>query len=176
MRQRILITLSIAAVALVATTAAFASTLTPTATITGAGSLSLGFPSSPSLTDTLDGTDQTVTWSGLFGLVDARGTGTGWNLTISSTTSSDGSGHSLAAGTVTGVTGACHAGASCTAATNAITYPITLSGTAAKFFNASANTGMGKVDVTTTVAVAIPGNAYAGTYTSTVTVAAVSGP
>jgi hypothetical protein len=35
---------------------------------------------------------------------------------------------------------------------------------------------MGKVNVTPSVSVAIPGNAYAGTYTSTVTLAAVSGP
>lgn len=176
MRQRIFITLAIAAMALVASTAALAGTLTATATVTGAGSLSMALPSNPSMSDTLDGTDQTVTWSGLFGIVDARGTGAGWNLTISSTTFSDGAGHSLAAGTVTGVVGACHAGSSCTAATNSITYPITLGGTAAKFFDAAANTGMGKVDVTPTVAVAIPGNSYAGTYTSTVTLAAVSGP
>jgi len=35
---------------------------------------------------------------------------------------------------------------------------------------------MGKVNVTPTLDVAIPGNAYAGTYLSTVTLAAVSGP
>lgn len=176
MRQRIFITLGIAAVALVASTAALAGTLTTTATVTGAGALSMALPSNPTITDTLDGTDQSVSWSGLFGIVDARGTGAGWNLTISSTTFSDGAGHSLAAGTVSGATAACHAGGTCTAATNSVTYPITLSATAAKFFDAAANTGMGKIDVTPTVAVSIPGNSYAGTYTSTVTVAAVSGP
>jgi hypothetical protein len=45
-----------------------------------------------------------------------------------------------------------------------------------KLFNAAANTGMGRFTVTPTIGVAVPGNAYAGTYTSTVTVAAVSGP
>jgi uncharacterized membrane protein len=35
---------------------------------------------------------------------------------------------------------------------------------------------MGKFTVTPTVQVAIPANTYAGTYTSTVTVAVVSGP
>jgi hypothetical protein len=35
---------------------------------------------------------------------------------------------------------------------------------------------MGKLTVTPTINVAIPGNSYAGTYTSTLTVAAVSGP
>ena len=43
---------------------------------------------------------------------------------------------------------------------------------AAKFFNAALNTGLGKLDITPTINVAIPGNAYAGTYTSTVTLAA----
>jgi len=176
MRQRFFIIIGVAAVALVATTAALAGTLTATATVTGASGISMSLPSGPSLSDTLDGTDQVVSWSAALGLVDARGTGAGWNLTMSATSFSDGSGHTLAPGTVSGVSAACHAGNACTAATNSITYPITLSGTAAKFFNAATGTGMGKVDVTPSVDVAIPGNAYAGTYTSTVTLAAVSGP
>jgi hypothetical protein len=45
-----------------------------------------------------------------------------------------------------------------------------------KLFNSAANTGMGRFTLTPTIAVSIPGNAYAGSYTSTVTVAAVSGP
>jgi hypothetical protein len=176
MRQRLFITLGIAAVALVATTAALAGTLTATASVTGAAGMSMALPSNPSISDTLDGTDQTVSWSAVLGVVDARGTGAGWNLTMSATNFSDGSGHTLSPGTVSGVTAACVGGSSCTAASNAITYPLTLSGTAAKFFNAATNSGMGKVNVTPSVDVAIPGNAYAGTYTSTVTLAAVSGP
>jgi hypothetical protein len=35
---------------------------------------------------------------------------------------------------------------------------------------------MGRFTVTPTVNVSIPGNSFAGTYTSTVTIAAVSGP
>ena len=176
MRQRIFITLGIAAVALVATTAALAANLTATASVTGASGISMALPSNPSVSDTLDGTDQTVSWSAVLGVVDARGSGAGWNLTMSATTFSDGSGHTLAAGSVSGVTAACVAGNSCTTATNAISYPLALSGTAAKFFNAAANSGMGKVNVTPSVDVSVPGNAYAGTYTSTVTLAAVSGP
>jgi hypothetical protein len=176
MRQRLYILLGSAAVALAAATAALAGTLTPTATISGAAGMSMNLPSNPSMTSTLDGTDQVVSWSALLGIVDARGSGAGWNLTVSATSFSDGSGHSLAPGTVSGVTSACQGGNSCTAATNAVTYPITISGTAAKFFNASAATGLGKVNVTPSMDVTIPGNAYAGTYTSTVTLAAVSGP
>ena len=176
MRQRIFIFIGIAAVALVASTAALAGTLTATATVSGTAGISLTLPSNPSITDTLDGTDQTVSYAPLLGIVDARGLGSGWNLTISATTFSDGSGHTLAPGSVASVSAGCHAGSTCTTATNSITYPLTIAGTAAKFFNAAANTGLGKVDVTPTINVAVPGNAYAGTYTSTVTLAAVSGP
>jgi hypothetical protein len=177
MKHRILIALSIAAIALVATTAALASTLTSTATVTGTAGISLNLPSNPSLSDTIDGTDQTVSYSPVLGVVDARGSGAGWNVTISSTTYSDGSGHTLQPGNVTGVTQACHTGSSCTAATSSgITYPLALTSTASKLFNAALNTGMGKVDITPTVQVSIPGNAYAGTYTSTLTLATVSGP
>lgn len=177
MKQRILITLAVAAVALIATTAALASTLTSTATVTGTAGISLNLPSNPSLSDTIDGSDQTVSYSPVLGVVDARGSGAGWNVTISSTTYSDGSGHTLQPGSVTGVTQGCHSGSSCTAATSSgITYPLSLTTTAAKLFNAAAATGMGKVDLTPTVEVQIPGNAYAGTYTSTLTLATVSGP
>jgi hypothetical protein len=177
MRQRIIIISGIAAVALVAATAAVAGTLTTTATVSGTAGISLNLPANPSITDTLDGTDQTVNYSPVLGVVDARGSGAGWNLQVSATTFSDGSGHTLAPGTVTAAAQACHSGSSCTAATNSgITLPLTISGVAAKFFNAAALTGLGKIDVTPTIAVAIPGSSYAGTYTSTVTLAATTGP
>jgi hypothetical protein len=176
MRQRITIIIGIAALALVATSAALAATLTATATVS-TGSLSLTHAATATLSDTLDGTDQTVTYSPVLSVVDSRGTGAGWNLTVSATNFSDGSGHTLAPGTITGASAVCKAGNSCTAATSSgITYPLTVNGTAAKLFNASVNTGLGKIDVTPTFAVSIPGNAYAGTYNSTVTLASVSGP
>jgi hypothetical protein len=176
MRQRILITLSVATVALAITAAAIASsTLTTTATVAGTAGISLNLPSNPSISDTIDGTDQTVSYSPILGVVDARGTGAGWNLTISATALTDGT-HNLTQ-TVSSVSSACHAGSTCTAGTSSgITYPLTVSTTAAKFFNAALTTGLGKVDVTPTVQVAIPGNSYAGTYTSTVTLASATGP
>jgi hypothetical protein len=177
MRQRLFIITVIAALALVASAAALAGNITATATVTGTAGVSLTLPSNPSITNTIDGTDQTASYSPVLGLVDARGTGAGWNLTISATAFTDGSGHTLAAGTVTAAAQACHSGSSCTAATSSgITYPLTITATAAKVFNAALNTGLGKIDVTPTVQVAIPGNAYAGTYTSTVTLAAATGP
>ena len=174
--KRIVITLGIAVLALAAATAALAGTLTTTATVSGTAGISLNLPANPSITDTLDGTDQTATYAPVLGIVDARGLGSGWNLQVSATTFSDGSGHTLAQGTVASASQACKAGSTCTLATNAITYPLTITTTAAKVFNAALNTGLGKIDVTPTINVAIPGNAYAGTYTSTVTLAATTGP
>src|SRR3954462_1287983 len=177
MRQRIIITLATAVVALVGTTAALASTLTATATVSGTAGISLNLPSNPTITNTLDGTDQTASYAPLLGVVDARGTGAGWNLTISATSFSDGAGHTLAPGTLSGVVAACKAGNSCTAATSSgVTYPLVLSGSGVKFYNAAVSTGLGKFDVTPSVDVSIPANAYAGTYPSTVTLAAATGP
>lgn len=176
MRQRIFIIIAITALALVASTAALAANLTATGTVNGTAGISLNLPANPSFTNTLDGTDQTASFAPVLGVVDARGSGAGWNLTVAATTFSDGAGHSLAAGTITGVSAACKAGSSCTAATNSISYPLTISATAAKVFNAALNTGLGKVDVTPTFSVSIPGNSYAGTYTSTVTLATATGP
>jgi WxL domain surface cell wall-binding len=177
MRHRILILGALCAMALVATAAALGATLTATATVSGTAGVSLGLPAGPSLTSTLDGTDQTVSYAPLLGVTDARGTGAGWNLTVAATSFSDGAGHTLAPGTLTGVVAACKAGNSCTAAsTSGITYPLVVGGSAAKFFNAAAASGLGKFDVTPSFDVSIPGNAYAGTYTSTVTLAAATGP
>jgi hypothetical protein len=78
---------------------------------------------------------------------------------------------------VSAVAQACHTGSTCTAATSSgITLPLTITGSAVKFFNAALNTGLGKVDVTPTVQVAFPAGTFAGTYTSTVTLAAATGP
>jgi hypothetical protein len=177
MRHRLLILTALTATALTTAAAALAGTLTATATVSGTAGTSLTLPTGPSLTDTLDGTDQTVSYAPVLSIVDARGSGAGWNLTISATTFSDGFGHTLAPGQVSSVAAACNAGNSCTAASSSgITYPLTIGGTASKFFNAAVNSGLGKIDVTPAVDVVIPGNAYAGTYTSTVTLAAATGP
>ena len=156
MRHKLLILTALMAAALTTAAAALAGTLTATATVSGTAGISLNLPAGPSLTDTLDGTDQTVVYAPLLGLVDARGSGAGWNLQISATTFSDGSGHTLAPGQVASVASACKAGSTCTAASSSgITYPLTLSGTAAKFFVAAVGSGLGKIDVTPTVDVAM---------------------
>jgi hypothetical protein len=177
MRHRLLILTALMAAALTTAAAALAGTMTATATVSGTAGISLNLPSGPSFTSTLDGTDQTVSYSPVLGVVDARGGGAGWNLQISATAFSDGSGHTLSAGQVSSVASACQAGSTCTApSSSGITYPLTITGTAAKFFNAAINSGLGKVDVTPTIDIVLPGNAFAGTYTSTVTLAATTGP
>jgi hypothetical protein len=171
------------AVALASTAGAFADSATVTATVTG-GSLSESTASTPSVSATLNGTDQAKTYTMVIDMNDPTGTGNGWNLTITSTTFTTGGGSpktlSTTASSVTGVVSACKQG-TCTAPTNAITYSFSVPAaatapTAVKLFNAAANTGMGEFNVTPTVSVAIPANTYAGTYTSTVTLAVVSGP
>jgi hypothetical protein len=177
MRHKLLVLTALSALALTSAAAALAANMTATATVTGTAGISFALPAGPGLTSTLDGTDQTVSYAPALGVVDARGGGAGWNLQISATTFSDGSGHTLAPGTVASVTSACNAGNTCTAASSSgITYPLTVSGTGTKFFNAAVNSGLGKVDVTPTIDVVIPGNAFAGSYTSTVTLAATTGP
>jgi hypothetical protein len=183
MKQRIGILIGIGVAALVLVSAAVAGNITATATVTGAGSLALSNGTTASLSDTLDGTDQTVSYTVPLTVTDARGSGAGWNLTLTSTTFSDGAGHSLStsASTVASVAMSCNAGGSCTNPTNAISYPVTVPAAATapaavKVFNSAANTGMGKFTITPTINVAIPGNSYSGSYTSTLTVAAVSGP
>jgi hypothetical protein len=160
---------------------ASAATSTVTGTIT-AGTLSLATSATPSFGVSLDGTDQTATYTVPATVTDATGSDSGWNLTVTSTQFTTGS-QTLAttASTVTGVTNTCVGGSTCTAATNAITYPVTVpaAGTppaAVKFFNAAASTGAGKFTNTPTITVAVPANTHAGVYSSTLTLAAVSGP
>jgi hypothetical protein len=171
-------------VTLVATTAAIAGTVTATATVNGAGSLGLSHGATAAIGPvTIDGTDQTVPYTIPLSITDARGNGTGWNATITSTSFTDAAAHTLPtnASSISGVTVACVAGGSCTNPTNAVAYALAVPAgatapTAVKLFNAAANTGMGRFTITPTVNVGILGNVYAGTYNSTVTVAIVSGP
>lgn len=182
MKSRLIIFLALAAAALVAAAVAIAGTVTATATVAGAGSLSLSNGATATISDTLDGTDQTVSYTLPLSMTDARGTGTGWNLTVTSTTFTTGT-HTLATGasSIASVASACVAGGTCSNPTNAIAYPLTIPAgatapTAVKLFNAAATTGLGRFTITPSINVSIPGNSFAGSYASTLTIAAVSGP
>lgn len=146
---------------------------TPAATLT--------FPAT-----TLNGTNQNITSTLAFDVGDATGSGSGWNVTGTSTTFTSAA-KTLPTTSTTiqaAPTASCDTGAAgCTTATTNVTYPYTLPAattapTATKLFNATANTGLGNQTFTPTWTLAIPANAVAsGTpYTSTWTFSLVSGP
>lgn len=162
---------------------AVADVVTGTATITG-GSLAMAASDAPTLTATLNGTNQTVTDTFLIDAKDNRGTGAGWKLQITSTQFSTGGATpktlSTTAASITGATVVCDAG-TCTNPTNGITYPLTVPAgstapAAVSLYNAALDTGMGDFTVTPTFQVAVPANAYAGAYSSTVTLTIATAP
>jgi hypothetical protein len=168
-----------------------ASQATTAASVTlSAGSLSF-LNSTPATTitfpaTTLNGTNQSITAPLAFDIGDATGSGSGWNVTATSTTFTSTT-HTLPTTATTiqsAPTAACDSGATgCATATTTVSYPYTLPAattapTATKLFNASATTGMGNQSFSPTWTLAIPANAVAsGTaYTSTWTFSLVSGP
>ena len=169
-------------------TASVAAAITINGTVTAGVTLTATSTNAPSFSLTLNGVDQTPTYTFGISVVDARGIGSGvpggWNLTITSTTFNDGAGHTFptTASTITGVATACGAGSTCTAPTNSVANT-NLSVPAAavapapvKYENAASGTGLGTNTITGTVQVAVPSNVFAGTYSSTVTVAIAATP
>ena len=147
------------------------------------GALTLAVPSLvtfPSVT--LNGSDQAPTTTVTLTPDDETASGAGWNITGTSTTLKTSSGATLptSATTITAATATANT-QSCTLPTNQIGYPVTLPAgssppTAVKLFDAKAGTGKGASSVALTVKASVPANAYNGTYTSTWTIATVSGP
>ena len=181
MRTRLLIAL-FATLAMASAAAA----ITVQGTVNAGSTLTATGVGSPTFNPTLNGVDQTTSYALPVSVVDARGlaVGGGWNLTITSTTFNDGSGHTFptTASTMTGVATACGASSTCLAPTNAVTntnlsIPAgTVAPAAVKWENAATATGLGTNTVTATISVAVPANVFAGSYSSTVTVAIVAGP
>jgi hypothetical protein len=159
---------------------------TASATLTAG---SLGFAGTPgNLTFpsvALNGQNRTVNASQPLDVADATGSGAGWNVTATSTLFTSGS-YTLPAGatTLTSAPAAatCDTGVTCTpAGSNNVSYPYSLPAgstapTATKLFSAGLGTGLGDQTLSPTWTLAIPGNAYAGNYTSTWTLSIVSGP
>ena len=131
---------------------------------------------------------QTASYTLPITVTDARGSGAGWKLTITSTTFSMTSGKNknqlpTTASSIKGINQACSATpkSTCTLPTDSITYPLTIPAgttppTSVKFFNAGVNSGLGHFLLTMTVNVSIPANTTKGTYTSTVYLTIASGP
>src|SRR5262245_57560302 len=148
---------------------ALADEVTGTTNVAG-GSLTMSATDAPSIAATLNGTDQTPIDTFDISVNDARGSGAGWNLQITSTAFSNGGGSpkllSTAAAEITAVGLTCDQG-TCTDPANAITYPLAVpttsaAPTAVKFFSAAADSGMGDFTVSPTLRVSIPANTYAG--------------
>jgi hypothetical protein len=151
-----------------------------------AATLSLSTTAVPTFSASLPGGDQTPTYTLPLTVQDTRtGSAAGWNVTITSThfTTGGATARTLAttASRATAVSGTCAGGASCVTPNNSVTYPLavpagTTAPSAVKLDNAAAGTGTGIFTLTPTIGVSVPANSFAGTYTSTVTVALVSGP
>jgi hypothetical protein len=151
-----------------------------------AATLSLSTTGTPSFSASLPAGDQTPTYTLPLTVQDTRtGSAAGWNVTITSTQFKTGGAtpRTLAttASHATAVTGVCAGGASCVNPTNSVTYPLAVPAgstapSAVKLNNAAAGTGTGIFTLTPMIGVSVAANAFAGTYTSTVTVALVSGP
>ncbi len=131
----------------------------------------------------LDGVDQLTSASLGSGVSDGTGSGAGWALDATSTTFSNGTSElpadAVTVGTAPSV--ACDTGATCTPATDAVSYPYVLpAGTSAPpataLFSAAVGTGMGDQTVTPVFSLEVPANAAAGAYSATWTFSLVSGP
>jgi hypothetical protein len=174
--------------------------ITPAVSITG--TLTLASPSSLSWSATLNGTNQAVADSNSsdqqFSVSDQSGSGAGWHITVSGTTFTNGtqtlpnSGTFVFTGSLSSITAttaptaACST--SCTPPLNTTSYPVAIttaasSPTPATVYDVSANSGIGPMTLGGHTAAnpvgwwtKVPANVRAGSYTSTVTVAVVSGP
>jgi hypothetical protein len=163
--------------------AARAASVSATGVISGSA-LTIATSSAPAFTASLDAGDATPSYALALSTQDTRGTGAGWNETVTSTQFTTGAPGNFTlpatASTVTGVSTAGGTGAN-TAPADGISYPIGVPSapsapTPVKFFDSTTNSGMGRFTISPTVAVFVPQDSYAGTYTSTLTLGIASGP
>ena len=178
MRKTTLIAAILTAAALGAAVVAHAAGVTVNSTVAAGSAFSVTSQNSPSFPITLTGDDQTGTYTAQLQILDARGSGAGWNLQLSASAFTDGAGHNLGASTITSVTSGCHAATStCTLPTNAISNTnVAMPSSASKILNATAGSGLGRIDVNVNVSTSVPGNTIAGSYSTTLTATLVSGP
>lgn len=174
--------------------------ITPAVTFTG--QLALTSPSSLGWSAGLSGSSQSVADQTAsdqrFSVDDETNTAAGWRITVSATTFTSGADTlpdsgtlaltgSLTSATATSVPGTACA-PSCTPPVTSTTYPVAIttaatSPTPATVFNAEAGSGIGPVIIGGSSAadpvgwwISVPANALVGSYTSTITIAVVSGP
>jgi hypothetical protein len=122
-------------------------------------------------------------------VIDARGTGNGWKLMITSTRfltidkdkKPDVDQLPGNASRITKVSVSCAAGSTCTKPTSSVSYPLVIPAAttppkSVKFFNAAPGSGMGGFLLTMVVNVSIPASTEAGIYSSIITLTIANGP
>jgi hypothetical protein len=154
---------------------AFADSGGATATV-NAGALSEAGTFGQSVSVTLNGLDQLVPYQLPVQVTDATGSGAGWNLQISGSPLADSKGHTLTQQVQLTAFVGCAPGSSCTPPFPPGGPPVVITGTPQRFFIASPTSGMGSMNLKSVVFVRVPGNAFAGIYMTTLTLAAASGP
>ena len=145
-----------------------------------AGTLSLSAPTVGNFgTVTLDGSAKTTSATvSTFSVNDARGSGAGWNVTVQATQFTM-TGHTLPMGSIAmPAPTVAKADATSNAVPSITAGPYVIdSASAVKISSAAVDSGMGSYNFTSgNLTLTIPANAYAGTYSSTVTVSVVTGP
>lgn len=122
-----------------------------------------------------------------FTVIDARGSGSGWKLSITSTrfffNDNDKDRDMLPANAsqITQVKVSCSVHSTCTLPINSISYPLLIPAgstppSPVKFFNAASGSGLGVFSLSALVNISIPANVEAGNYSSTIYLAVTSGP
>jgi hypothetical protein len=173
-----------------------------TAALSFTGPLSVTAPASLTWAITLNGINQNIADAGAgdeqLTVSDETLTGAGWNVTISATTFTNGAhtlpntGTFVLTGGTSSITASAAPSLACTASCippdDAVTYPVAITTAASSpspvsVYEASADSGLGGILLGGSSAadpfgwwVKVPGNAWHGAYTSTVTVAIASGP
>lgn len=124
---------------------------------------------------TLNGDDQTTSFTLDTEISSTNGNKAGWKVQASATTPTSGS-YTLPALVVTGGSFSCLGSCSSDPTPTGVSYPITMSGSAQTIYDAAASTGTGDFDIASTVRVSVPANTIKGTYSSTVTLSGSTGP
>lgn len=168
---------------------AYADSGTATATVLPGGLSEANHTNLVSLSLTNKKKVRVVDYSLPITVIDARGSGAGWKLMITSTTflradrDKDKKHDRLPANasSIVGVSASCGTNSTCTNPTNLISYPLLVpAGTTppppVKFFDAKTQTGLGQFSLVMMVGVTVPPSTERGVYSSTVIITIASGP